>query len=467
MIQNAIRLRKPARLALLLALVIGSISLLSAAPLTYYKLSKEGPLPIGGDVYDFKLSANGLYTVYRAGQDVSEVAQLYAARNDVGQPPEKLSALPRSGQRINEYDISPNNAHVVYTADQDTRDLIELYSARLDGSGAPVKLSGPMVEDGGLTMYSGGFKISPDGSRVVYRAEQETVGVNELYSVPVGGSAAPVKLNAPLPAGGSTNSYDISPDSQYVVYTADQDTDNVNELYRAPLDGSGPPVKLSGPLVAGGGVIYFKFSPDSAWVIFLADKDTDNVNELYAVPLDGSLAPVKLNGPLATGGNVAFAGNFFISPDSTRVIYIADQDTYNVDELYSVPIAGGTVTKLNPPLVPGGEVDWVSEPQISPDSSRVVYLADQETNDLEEIFSVPIAGGASVKLNGTLAGNYLYDFAISPDSSRVVYRARQDSATQYELYSVPLAGGTTTKLNGFLSSGGQVNSFQILSLIHI
>ena len=129
MIQNAIRLRKPARLALLLALVIGSISLLSAAPLTYYKLSKEGPLPIGGDVYDFKLSANGLYTVYRAGQDVSEVAQLYAARNDVGQPPEKLSALPRSGQRINEYDISPNNAHVVYTADQDTRDLIELYSA--------------------------------------------------------------------------------------------------------------------------------------------------------------------------------------------------------------------------------------------------------------------------------------------------------------------------------------------------
>ena len=63
-------------------------------------------------------------------------------------------------------------------------------------------------------MYSGSFRISPDGSRVVYRAEQETIDVNEL-GVPVDGSAAPVKLNAPLPAGGSiTNSYKISPDSQ-------------------------------------------------------------------------------------------------------------------------------------------------------------------------------------------------------------------------------------------------------------
>ena len=381
-----LRATRRAHLVLLVVLMAAGISMLSAAPLTYYKLSKDGPLPIGGDVYDFKISANGVYTVYRAGQDVAELAELYAARNDTGQPPVKLSALPRSGQYINEYDISPNNAHVVYSADQDTRSLIELYSARLDGSGAPVKLSGPMVEGGGLTMYSGGFRISPDGSRVVYRAEQETIDVNELYSVPVDGSAAPVKLNAPLPAGGSTNSYKISPDSQYVVYTADQDTDNVYELYRAPIDSSSPPIKLSGTLVAGGSVTYFTVSPDSAYVVYLADQDTNDVNELYVVPLDGSGPPVKLNSPLVPGGNVAFAGNFFISPDSLRVIYIADQDTNDVDELYSVPITGGTVTKLNPPMVPGGEVSWVWEPQISPDSSRVVYFADQETNDETENF---------------------------------------------------------------------------------
>ncbi len=32
-----------------------------------------------------------------------------------------------------------------------------------------------------------GFQITPDGSRVVYRADQTTDQVNELFSVPVGG----------------------------------------------------------------------------------------------------------------------------------------------------------------------------------------------------------------------------------------------------------------------------------------
>ncbi len=36
------------------------------------------------------------------------------------------------------------------------------------------------------------------------------------------------------------------------------------------------------------------------------------------------------------------------------------------------------------------------------DSARVVYRADRFTNDVIELFSVPLAGGASIKLNGTL-----------------------------------------------------------------
>jgi len=71
---------------------------------------------------------------------------------------------------------------------------------------------------------------------------------------------------------------------------------------------------------------------------------------------------------------------------------------------------------------------------------RILELAtfcDTETGGLDEIFSVPIGGGLSTKLNGPLPGTFLYDFAISPDSSRVVYRAPQDSAARNELYSVP------------------------------
>ena len=91
-------------------------------------------------------------------------------------------------------------------------------------------------------------------------------------------------------------------------------------------------------------------------------------------PSLAALVNIKLNGPLVSGGDV---DEFRVSPDSSRVVYRADQDTDNVDELYSVPLAGGSPVKLNGPLVSGGYV-WYF--QVSPDSSRVVYHASQDTN---------------------------------------------------------------------------------------
>ena len=68
---------------------------------------------------------------------------------------------------------------------------------------------------------------------MVYRADQKTAAVFELYSVPLGGPAvAGVKLNGALVAGGNVSGvHQFSPDSSRVVYRADQDTDEVFELY--------------------------------------------------------------------------------------------------------------------------------------------------------------------------------------------------------------------------------------------
>ena len=113
------------------------------------------------------------------------------------------------------------------------------------------------------------------------------------------------------------------------------------------------------------------------------------------------------------------AGGFVVSPDGTRVVYSADQNTDDVVELYSVPIAGGTAVKLNPALVAGGDV---FNRAVSPDGSRVVYSADQQTDGIIELYSVPITGGTAIKLNGTLVagGGVGPTFRISPDGSRVV-----------------------------------------------
>ena len=261
----------------------------------------------------------------------------------------------------------------------------ELYSVPLGGPPGGVKLNGALVAGGNVDK----FFISPDSSRVVYRADQETAAVFELYSVPVGGPAAGVKLNGALVAGGNVvDRFFISPDSSRVVYRADQETAAVFELYSVPIGGpAAAGVKLNGTLVAGGNVGNgFLISPDSSRVVYGADQETAAVFELYSVPLGGpAAAGVKLNGALVAGGNVV--DRFFsISPNGSRVVYQADQETAAVFELYSVPLGGPAVAgvKLNGPLVAGGYVSGIH--QFSPDSCRVVYRADQDTNEVFELY---------------------------------------------------------------------------------
>jgi Tol biopolymer transport system component len=278
---------------------------------------------------------------------------------------------------------------------------------------------------------------------VVYLAAQDTAGVDELYSVPLDGSAAPQKLNGPLTASGQVTEFTLSADSSRVVYRADQETTEVFELYSVPLDGSAAPQKLNGPLPEEGDVSFgnFAISADSSRVVYRADQETDQVFELYSVPLDGSAAPQKLNSALVEEGNV-YPGGFVISADSSRVVYVADQETDEVLELYSVPIDGGAAPqKLNGPLPEGGNVSFRSF-AISANSSQVVYMAEQEMDGMFELYSVPIDGGAAPqKLNGSLeASEDVVDFAIGGDGRRVVYRVEQETDVMFELYSVPIDG---------------------------
>ncbi len=98
---------------------------------------------------------------------------------------------------------------------------------------------------------------------------------------------------------------------------------------------------------------------------------------------------VKLHPDLSANSSIEY---YEISPDGNTVVYIADRDTDNIFELYSVPIAGGTNTKLSGTMVTDGDVSFGAGKrfQFSPDGQTVVYLADQEINGTPELFAVPI-----------------------------------------------------------------------------
>jgi len=55
------------------------------------------------------------------------------------------------------------------------------------------------------------------------------------------------------------------------------------------------------------------------------------------------------------------------------------------------PSSAGVInTKLNDEMPPVGDVSFFS---LSPDSTRLVYRADQDTDDVDELFRGPLGGG--------------------------------------------------------------------------
>ena len=474
------------------------------------------PLAIGtivpGDVASFAFGPDGALALYLADQEADEQYELYGVGLRPGARPVKLNAPLVAGGDVAAFEASPDGSAVVYAADQEQDGRHELFRVPSDGRSPPMKLSGPL-EGGSVITDSGhdAFRISPDGARVVYYADRN--GVIELFSVPIDGSSAAVRLNDSLPDGGDVSAgARISPDGALVVYRADQDRDDVFELYSVPIDGSSPPEQLNGSLEPGG-----KVAPESIFldplgrrVVYLADENTLGSFELFSVPIDGSANPITLNGPLAPGpeGHVGGISDVAISPDGLHVVYQAAQERAMVFELYGVPIDGsGGPTKLSGPMITGGDIRRY---RISADGSRVVYLADQMVNERVDLYSAPIDGSLPpVRLNAAATSErgvrsfalgtgsrvvfavdqdphlaralysapidggspaveldaatpeFVYDFRIEPGGAHVVYEAGQNSWSGGDLYRVAIDGGSApVRLSG-LPSSGQVRTFQV------
>jgi len=333
---------------------------------------------------------------------------------------------------------------------------LALFLLSLSTAGQNYRLSDPLPA--GRAVNS--FQITPDGSRAVYLANPVVSQFYELFSVSTNGAQAPVTIST-TPAIGTIQTFRVSPDGQRVAFVGDTEEDGVGHLYAAPVDGSAGPVRLDGILVSGGDVsaYQFQFTPDGGRVIYLADSGMDERFELHTVPADGSSPPSVLGGPLVAGGDVL--GGFAVSPDGNRVAYVADQDANDVFELYSVPADGSSASvKLSGTMVFGGDVSF--GPLIGPDGTRVLSLADQNVNGVVELFSVPIdASQAPVKLNNPVTEGVTGESKIDPTGERVFFLVKEGWGRN--LHAARVAGGQPAiRVNGsphHFKSGEFVYSF--------
>lgn len=357
----------------------------------------------------------------------------------------KLSGTMPSEGDVKEFRISPDSQYVVYLANQLNTTATELYSVPITGN-TPVRLNDPLQNGFSMSRY----QISPLSNRVVFLRPKTDNGIfpySELFSAPIDGSAPATKLNGPLVTGGSIGLFGITNDGQRVIYVADQDTDNVKELYRVPIDGSALPTKLNPTLVSGGNVLdtQFRLTPDGNRVVYVADRDADEIFELYSVPVTGPItATVKLNGALTSGGDVGYffpSGTptfFYITPDSSRVIYFADQDTDNSYELYSVPVDGSSpAIKLHASLT-SGQTLLPYQISISKNSQKIAFTINQQVY----VASIMGASSATSLHDGGILGSTIDSVNITPDSQFVIVHKNINNSGIFTLkgYRIPIAG---------------------------
>jgi hypothetical protein len=202
-----------------------------------------------------------------------------------------------------------------------------MFGVRIFG-GTPVPLSDAPIPGG----YVREFGFTRGDPHLVYLADHAAVDVVELHAVEIGSGAVPIRLNAPLVPGGDVTSFRTSPDGTWTVYRADQNEDEHFELFAVPVDGSLPAAPLDSQRVIGDAQEDYAIS---AHGLLLFRADTGAALELFAVPLDGSRPPERLNSALVEGGDVA---DFRLSLDGWSVLYRADQELDDVLELYEMPL---------------------------------------------------------------------------------------------------------------------------------
>ena len=208
------------------------------------------------------------------------------------------------------------------------------------------------------------------------------------------------------------------------VYAQDQEL---------PVIEATTPIQINADLPVFGDVTDFQISPDNQRAVYIADQNNDEVFELYSVRMDGSAAPIRLSlpTPVVNGDVLSIVG---FSADGERVIYSADQSTDEMDEIISVRLDGSSRITLTPNF---NALNSFRTLVLSPDNTRVIYVPTAfGSGTIRHIFSVAVTGRAVSRLSDNFTSNQALtasDPRFSRDSSKVIYRVVVNNQDQLHI----------------------------------
>ncbi|MGB2822793.1 MAG: PEP-CTERM sorting domain-containing protein, partial [Phycisphaerae bacterium] len=262
------------------------------------------------------------------------------------------------------------------------------------------------------------------------------------YSVGVAGGSA-VQLvstwSGPGPAPKGVQNGRVATIGSTDIVTA-HTSSGVTEFHRVAIDTGASTLMGSVPADTERSLFLRAALHDASGAVFQGLDDSEAMS-LWYIPFSGGPA-LRLTEDMPA---VESYPEEYILPHFARCLITPDDRTlvYSIPatdgrELYSVPMSGGASVRLDHDPIAGLSV---FEEELTPDGLYVVYSVGEYTGDrglgnhIKELYAVGVHGGTPWLLNDPLAsGQFIAgDYQIGPDGT-VVYWAGNDE-TGYDLYS--------------------------------
>ena len=352
---------------------------------------------------DFLISEDSNSVVYNAVPNFAVTSNLFSVPIAGG----NTTVLDQGSRLITQFEISADSVWVVFGGVMATNpNSSRLHSVPLNG-GTVNTLSGNAIQ--GFFSSLANFLIDRDSQQVIFAVTTvSSTGTSDsiLHAVPIAGGNI---ITLADPDNAIIFDLRLTPNNQFIVYTTSET--------QSPLEGGSITIRsglFSVPLGGGNVATLGNLQENKIYtLLFINDNRVpylllpvsnsafEGSEFLASVPASGGSTTI-LAGPLPQGRGVLFA---FLTFDGEQILYIADQDTNDVFELYKVAADGSSeAIKLNDALPGGGDVS-AAFPSL--DNSLAIYRADQASNDVNDLWLVDLTGNGNGNGNGNGGDNTL------------------------------------------------------------
>jgi hypothetical protein len=256
-------------------------------------------------------------------------------------------------------------------------------------------------------------------------------------------SANPLVITTGALTAKQVVAFDALANGTKVVVAADLTVTGRFDLVVANADGSGAVTLATMP--ATGGVTEIAISPDGTKVAYLADAETDGALDAYVVAIAGGAAPVRVSPARAAAVDTLDAQSIGWSRDS---VYLAVAGDFTVDkknELYVVDTSVAVpapVAALPESAIPASAATVGVSTSLRPvwtDGGKVCVKAEL-TGAVPGTYRLYCAAadgtGFATPANFPALPAQLGSYGISPDGLTLAFSADVTMAAAYEIYTM-------------------------------